>query len=189
MKYIAIIFFIVFSSIIIEGQNKPEVCLDTINRYDNDGLKDGCWIEFLSKDFKIVKSKKKAAFYRFVYHIKNNRFENAIQINKPSLFKFSYSTDGNKSNHDEIVLLDGEYSLYIKNNVLLKKFIYKDGILKRYIEYYKFGKIRAVIDYEKRMTNNRFSFSIVSFKENGIIENDGYMFLNNKGEWDYLSAE
>lgn len=182
-----ILILIVLTIIIypLEGQTYDKLNFDTLNHVDEKGKKTGYWIELLSSDFKIVKKAKKASFYRYVYFQNDIRFGTKIFTYVRSFMKIKIKPDSTYQ-IGKIKLLDGYYSIHKpKTNILIKEFLFKNGYIINFKEYYDNGKIGLDVDYTQKYEDYIYSCYFTMYDEKGGIMLKGYHVLKD-GDLKYI---
>ena len=188
LNKILIIILLSFIMYPLIGQGYDDLDFDTLNQVDKFGCKKGYWIELLSKDFKIVKKEKKAFYFRFVYFQNDVRFDTKLFTNKPSNKKLKLKTDS-KLDNEMPTILDGYYSFYIpKTNVLIKEFLFQNGHIITFKEYYSDGRIALEVDYKKKYKDHRKSCLFSMYDEKGGNMVRGYHVLID-GELKYIDSK
>jgi hypothetical protein len=161
---------------------------DTINKLDSLGKKNGVWIEYLTKGFRIANLTKNASYYRYVRYVHGIRFDYEIvpQMYIRKIF-LNYGDSLLNNNNKELVLLDGTYKLYEKKRrVLFGECVFKKGFLQVQTIYEKEGKY--VWFYEEKYQQNEFSFAMKYFSEYGEIKEDVFILLKNQ-KWERIERE
>ena len=186
MKYskliaIIIVFFILCNYISVAQNN--QATNDTINKYDSLGKKDGYWIEYLSKSFRIVKNTKRAKYCWYIRYQHGTRFESPLI---PYIYRTTIKKNDSLLNNNGITMLDGVYIVYIKKEQQLNtKFVFRKGLLLNEINYYTDGSIAVLINFEEKYKEKILSCSFKQFNEKGKLVEDVFSILEN-GKWKYI---
>ena len=189
MRSFLLIIIVLFFSVPGFSQSLSGIKNDTLNMHDDQGKKAGYWVELLSKDFKVVKKEKKAAFFRYVYFQNDIRFETLIVPNKPSIDKHLVKIEGNTPIEGEVALLNGMYSIYNqKTNRLIKQFEFRQGHLINLLELYNNGETRLRVNYEKKYEGYAFSCFFTSYNEEGKVLLNGYNILK-EGKMKFINKK
>jgi hypothetical protein len=160
---------------------------DTINKMDSFGKKEGCWIEFLSKEFHIVKSADKATFYRYIRYSHGIRIDQPI-LTSPGCMKITLKPNDSIAKEGKVIELNGTYSLFIKNGtVLIRECVFNSGFLKQQTDYFE-GEGKVYWDYTNKYQNNESSYTIKVIDEFGKLIRDDYIVLENS-KWKSIKRD
>jgi hypothetical protein len=109
---------------IIRNQTAYFYCQDSsINRLDPKGKKNGKWIEYLNRNWNILKDSNTAVYFRFVYYDQGTKIvqEKYVRENS-SVESLAYISQPKLP-----ILLDSEYRWYDKQGRLLSDNLYRKG--------------------------------------------------------------
>jgi hypothetical protein len=194
MRQLLIILFLITSTTTLFSQNYSELEMDTLNKNNEEGEKTGYWAELLQDNLIITDDKSKAHFYCYAYYEKGVRkYPPLLSYSEPKFpFKLKKGiltliTDGNKSIKNEIVLLNGNYTLFWEGKEKRTKYvnyIFDKGLMQESNTYHSSNKINEHLDITKRYHNELFSYWVEIKEENGKLFYEGYghWVLNKKGE-------
>lgn len=153
--------------------------VDTINQYDSKGKKDGVWIEYLSKSFRVVRNDNKAKYYRYVRYQHGVLFHLYI-INKLFIYKTRVVTRDTSDSLNKPILLDGIYDVYIdKKDKIIARCRFNDGWLIEDTTYSWTGQIEVTIDFLKKYNNIECSDLKKLYNESGIEYYEVYEILED----------
>ncbi len=167
----------------------PSICqdyscinnIDTLNKYDENGKKTGYWSEFLNKKFRPTRKENKAVFLWYIFYQNGERTSIKLVLN-PIIGKTCLKIEGNEPQNERIILLDGNYSLYLyreKKNRLFKQFEFEKGHLLSTTSIYKNGQINECINFENKHMLYPFSCFCTSYNEKGEVEMKSYWVFEN----------
>jgi len=153
--------------------------VDTINQYDSKGKKDGVWIEYLSKSFRVVRNDNKAKYYRYVRYQHGVLFHLYI-INKLFIYKTRVVTRDTSDSLNKPILLYGIYDVYIdKKDKIIARCRFNDGWLIEDTTYSWTGQIEVTIDFLKKYNNIECSDLKKLYNESGIEYYEVYEILED----------
>jgi hypothetical protein len=165
---------------IISAQSIEEIKLDTLNKFDDKGKKNGYWIELINQKLEPVKRKKKAVLFRFVYFehgIKLNNFNSRLILHKLHLESKQNLVQGKP------ILMDGEYKLIEKKQLLIIENYTqgkRSGIYKCYNV--QTGRILELANYDKKFNSQEHSFYLMYEEtDNGEFKSKAYYRKGEKG--------
>ena len=155
--------------------------IDSINKLNEKGRKDGIWLEYIDKDWKCLKNteKDKAIFKRYVY------FDEGFRVTCSNRLKNKVFKTSDLPKVDKLpILLDGIYDFYYKNGNKYCTVKYKKGIqVGKHLYFYKNGKIMSEYNYEVRSKNNPYTFYYKEFNRDGSLKYYGYYCRYRKSDW------
>lgn len=155
----------------LESMGQMILTPDTINRKDDNNKKYGYWVEYVNEKLMKV-SKKKAYFLRYIYYVKGQR------VTAPNFYNPAYKRieiDGSKVVKDSIVVMDGTYRVYDKNDLLLKEEKYKNGKPLLFKSFYKSGQISEYEDYTKKYNGQEGTCFVIFYSEAGEVQEQLYI--------------
>jgi hypothetical protein len=169
MKKIILLMFIL-SSVSLFSQEK-------LNQFDSNGKKNGKWIVWLDKDWKLAKDSLSASSFRYNYFINGrSMYPMGPMGGKSEAHPNSNVKKGNA------VLLDGEYKWFHKNGKVRFVNVLKDGWYVSYKEYRADGTLETVFDYTEHDREQKYSWAMYSYNKKGELISKSFAYEEYGGK-------
>jgi len=181
--------FLVFSSINIRcfSQTICNIQYDTINKKNENGKKQGYWVEYTDDKLFVLKKKKHAVFYRLVFYDNGAKIgETAYVIGSKK--KIHLKIEGNQAESGNIILLNGTYKLISKNDSISSEEIYSEGKMLTGKTFFYNGHLDEYVDYTDKYQNQLASYKVTVYNINGTVEKSYYRGKIN-GKWKWIDAK
>jgi hypothetical protein len=157
----------------------------TLNQLDSNGKKDGTWIEYLSKKWKVLKDSNNAKYCRYVFYDHGKYILPRVFSSANKKLEFT----GDTTPKTIPILLDGEYKWYDRKGRLLTDGYYAKG---EYVWFksYTWGifnkkmtgqKIHENYDFTKKYNGQQYTFYLELSDKNGMIKY--YFIRKDKYGW------
>lgn len=182
-KHILIFFVFLFSLLFVEkSHSQSEIPKDSVNQFDNNGKKDGVWIEYISEYFCPAKKKGKATYFRYVTYQHGEQFYTSIlKYNFISKKQNRIVTPFQIDSINKPVILNGTFYFYdAKKQTIFMTCIFKNGWLEKMIGYDVNGIYVAMeMDYLEKYNGIESSYLLTYYNEKREITNQTYGILEN----------
>ena len=162
MKIKLTLSFLLFAITFFYGQQEP------LNKFDANGKKDGKWIVWLDKDWKLAKDSMTAVYFRYNY------WDHGTNLYPMGPFGGSYKlqivSENSQVKKGNAKLLDGEYKWVNDKGHMFAYHILKEGVYLQWKEYHKNGNLMTYFDYTKECEDRTHSFYIYSHDKTGKLK-------------------
>ena len=150
---------------------------EKLNQRDANGKKDGVWIVWLDKDWKLAKDSNVAVYFRYNYFI-NGR---SMYPMGPCGGKLEINSNSNVKKGNAL-RLDGEYKHYHKNGKVRFIHVLKDGWYVSYKEYRSDGTLETIFDYTEHDRDQKYSWSISTYNKKGEFKGKFWSYEEQGGK-------
>ncbi len=152
---------------------------EKLNQLDANGKKDGKWIVWLDKDWKLAKDSMSATYFRYNY------FDHGHNIYAMGPWGGALESVQNTTvKKGNALLLDGTYKWYNSKGKLVCEHILKDGWYVSFKEYYPLtGKLQTFFDYTKRLNGQQFTYHFCTYNKKGELSSEGWEAKDAKGNY------
>lgn len=150
-------------------------CQETLNQRDANGKKNGTWIVWLDKDWKLANDSMSAVYYRYNYFI-NGR---SMYPMGPEGVKME-SNSNSTFKKGNALKLDGEYKWFDMNGKLRRIHVLKDGWYVSYKEFRADETMESFFDYTEHDRRQQYSWTIYSYDKKGNLKGK-YSALEDQG--------
>jgi len=171
-------FFLLFLLTTVLSTNAQVVA---VNKLDSAGRKDGTWIRYYNKEWKVVDDSSKAYYYYYTYFDHGNMTQSAARWGSKS-GRLEDSSVGN-THLGKIKLLDGKYKWYDKNGKLFAILNFDKGEPVTWKQFYPTGKLYMLFDYTVTSAGKPHSYHIYVYDKNGNLSSDIVECRYLNGKW------
>jgi hypothetical protein len=154
---------------------------ETTNQLEN-GKKQGKWIVWLDKDWKLAKDSISAVYFRYNY------YNHGESCNPMGPWGGKLEAKANSSvKKGNAVLLDGDYKWYNSKGQLVCEHVLKNGWYVSFKEYFpSSGQLQTFFDYTQHYTEHdktqEHSYSITTYNKKGKQTFNGWASENQGGK-------
>lgn len=155
---------LLFSSITLLFYGQTE----KLNQFDANGKKDGKWIVWLDKDWKLAKDSMAAVYFRYNYWDHGNNLYPMGSFG--GSYKLQIVSENSKIKKGNAKLLDGEYKWVNEKGHMFADHILKEGVYLEWKQYYKNGNLETHFDYTKTCDDGPHRCSIYLYNKAGKLK-------------------
>jgi len=176
MRAIALFLFFLGSLTLVNGQ-----IVTNINQHDSKGKKDGKWMSYYNKQWKVVEDSSKAYYYFYTYYNHGARMHTIARWGTKGgrLVDSLAGTD----HMGKIELLDGKYTWFDKNGKLFAILCFDKGEPTLWKQFYPSGKLHLLFDYSKKCDGKPLSYFLNIYDKKGGLETALPISLRENGKW------
>ncbi len=151
-----------------------------LNKLDSAGKKDGYWIRYYNKQWKVVDDSSEAYYYYYTYFDHGNKTQTTAKWGTKG-GKLEDSTAGNQR-MGKIKLLDGKYTWYDNKGRVFAAFYFDKGEPVSWKQFYPSGKLYMHFDYTIKYDGKPHSYHIYVYDKNGnlLLDKPECKYLNGK---------
>ncbi|HWY10212.1 MAG TPA: hypothetical protein VN026_02750 [Bacteroidia bacterium] len=175
MKKIIAFLFFCFLTVFCYSQTEK------LNQFDDKGKKDGKWIVWLDKDWKLAADSMTAVYFRYNYW---DHGANLYPMGRcgGSGYKLETISENSKVKRGNAKLLDGEYKWVNEKGHMRSNHILKEGVYVFCKEYYSNGNLETHFDYTMKCEGQPHSSYTHCYDKNGKLKGS-YPFCEQNFQW------
>lgn len=147
-----------------------EIQTEKLNQFDANGKKDGKWIVWLDKDWKLAPDSLKAVYFRYNYW---DHGANLYPMgNYGGSYKLQTVSENSQLKKGNAKLLDGEYKWVNEKGQMFADHVLKEGVYVWWKEYFKNGNLETHFDYAKKCdgTGQTHSYYMFLYDKQGKLK-------------------
>lgn len=151
----------------------------SLNHPDADGKKDGKWILYLDRNWKIIEDSSKAVCKRYTY------FDHGVNVYPmgPCGGKNYKLEPALPASEGKIALLDGEYKWLDDKGRLSSVHVFKNGEYISCKEYFPSGELSQFFDYTKKCEGQNLGWVVYVYDRKGQLVLTSPTCKDKDGNW------
>ena len=141
---------------------------EKLNQFDDQGKKEGKWIVWLDKDWKLAKDSMAAVYFRYNYWSNGNTHYPMGPFG--GRYKLQIVSENSQVKKGNAKLLDGEYKWVNDKGHMFAHHVLKDGFYLWWKEFHKNGNLMTHFDYTKKCDDGPHRYSIYLHDKSGKLK-------------------